>query len=484
MADEDEKKAKTAWGGRFREAPDEVAVRFSASVDFDERLAAEDVRGSIAHVRMLAARGIVSVADAKRIEAGLQEIGAEIERGEMTWDPSREDVHMNIEATLTDRIGEAGGRLHTGRSRNDQVATDMRLWTRSACGATAERIDHLLAVLAERAGGTVGVLMPGYTHLQRAQPVRLAHHLLAWCEMLERDRGRLEDAARRMNESPLGAGALAATTFPIDREMTARDLGFERPTRNSLDTVADRDFLVETVAALVNCAVHLSRISEELVLWSTQEFGFVQMSDAFTTGSSMMPQKKNPDMAELVRGKCGRVVGDLVALVVMLKGLPLAYNRDMQEDKPPVFDAFDTVDDSLAVLTGAIATARFAPERMAQALSKGFVDATEIADWLAARGVPFRDAHHVAGRLVAYALSHDKTLAELSLDELRAEHEAFDEDVYRALDPEVAVERRDVAGGPARARVEGEVAALRERLGARGVDVPEVAARYGTRKEP
>lgn len=484
MSDDEEKKPETGWGGRFREAPAEVAVRFSASVGFDERLAPEDVRGSIAHVRMLAARGIVSAEDAKRIEEGLRTIGEEIARGEMQWDPALEDVHMNVEATLTERIGDAGGRLHTGRSRNDQVATDMRIWTREACTATAQRIDHLLAVLATRAAGTVDVLMPGYTHLQRAQPVRLAHHLLAWCEMLERDRGRLEDAARRMNESPLGAGALAATTFPIDRDMTARELGFDRPTRNSIDAVADRDFLVETVAALVNCAVHLSRVSEELVLWSTQEFGFVQMSDAFTTGSSMMPQKKNPDVAELVRGKCGRVVGDLVSLVVMLKGLPLAYNRDMQEDKPPVFDAFDTVDDSLAVLTGAIATAVFAPDRMRDALARGFVDATELADWLASRGVPFREAHHVTGRLVARCVEHGCTLAELSLEALREEHEAFDEDVYRALDPEVAVERRDVVGGPARRRVEAEIAALRDRLASRDIDVDAVAHRYSTRKEP
>jgi len=285
-----------------------------------------------------------------------------------------------------------------------------------------------------------------------------------------------------MNESPLGAGALAATTFPIDREMTAKELGFDRPARNSLDAVADRDFLLEALGALVSCAVHLSRIGEELVIWSTQEFGFVQMSDAFTTGSSMMPQKKNPDMAELVRGKCGRVVGSFVSLAVTLKGLPLAYNRDMQEDKEPVFDAFDTVDDSLAVLTGAIATARFFPDRMRAALADGFVDATELADWLAAKGVPFRDAHHVAGRLVAHCVAEGKTLAELSLEELRAEHDAFDDDVYRALDPEVAVERRDVPGGPAKARVAAEVVALRERLEARGIVVDEVAESHGAER--
>lgn len=468
-----------AWGGRFEEEPDAVAQRFSESVSFDKRLAPEDIRGSIAHVRMLGARGIISAEDAATIEAGLEKVRAEIARGELAFDVAREDVHMNVEARLTEIVGEAGGRLHTGRSRNDQVATDMRLFTRESCHATASRIDRMLAVLAKRAEGTVDVLLPGYTHLQRAQPVRLAHHLLAWCEMLERDRGRLLDAARRMNECPLGAGALAATTFPIDREATARALGFDRPTRNSLDTVADRDFLVETVAGLANLAVHLSRISEELVLWSTQEFGFVRMSDAFTTGSSMMPQKKNPDMAELARGKSARVVGDLVTLLVMLKGLPLAYNRDMQEDKPPVFDAFDTADDSLAVLAGAIATARFDAARMRAALREGFVDATELADWLAARGVPFREAHHVSGRLVAHAIAHDKTLPDLTLEELRAEHPLFDDDVYRALDPEVAIERRDVIGGPARARVEAAVKELRARLNGRGIDVDAVAQELG-----
>ena len=372
-----------AWGGRFDEDLDAVALRFSASVDVDKRLASEDIRGSIAHVRMLAKQAIVPADDAERIVEGLQAIAARVEAGAFEWDDAREDVHMNIEATLREAVGPAGGKLHTARSRNDQVATDMRLWTRAACEATARRIDRLLATLAVRAEGTVDVLMPGYTHLQRAQPIRLAHHLLAWCEMLERDRGRLVDAAARMNESPLGAAALAGTTFALDREDTARALGFSRPMRNSLDAVGDRDFLVEALAALANCAVHLSRVAEELVLWSSQEFGFIEMSDAFTTGSSIMPQKKNPDMAELVRGKSARVVGDLVTMLVLLKGLPLAYNRDLQEDKAPVFDAFDTVDDSLDVLTGALATARFRVERMRAALRDGFLDATELADLVA-----------------------------------------------------------------------------------------------------
>jgi argininosuccinate lyase len=471
--------SEKAWGGRFSEDLDAVAARVNASVDVDRRLGPEDVRGSIAHVRMLAARGIVGADDAAKIEAGLTRIGEEIASGAMAWRVDREDVHMNVEALLTERIGEAGGRLHTARSRNDQVATDMRLWARDACARSARKIDRLLSVLVVRAAGTLDVVMPGYTHLQRAQPVRLAHHLLAWCEMLERDRSRLDDAARRMNESPLGAAALAGTTFAIDRAQTAAELGFERPMRNSIDAVSDRDFLLESVAGVAICAVHLSRIAEELVLWSAQEFGFVEMSDRFTTGSSIMPQKKNPDMAELVRGKSGRVIGDLMSLLVLMKGLPLAYNRDMQEDKRPVFDAFDTIDDGLDVLAGALATARFRAARMRAALIEGFVEATEIADWLAARGVPFREAHHVAGRLVAACVASGKTLPELSLDELRAEHASFDASIFEAIRIEVAIERRDVAGGPARARVAGEIAALRARLAARSIDPDADAASLG-----
>jgi argininosuccinate lyase len=468
--EEDGNVTNEAWGGRFDEGLDELAARFSQSVDVDRRLAPQDVRGSIAHVRMLAAQGIVPADDAAKIEAGLTALADEVEAGAFEWDPGKEDVHMNLEAALTDRIGEAGGRLHTARSRNDQVATDMRLWTREALDDTARRIDRLLDVLARRGRDTLDVLMPGYTHLQRAQPVRLAHHLMAYAEMLERDRGRLEDARRRLNQSPLGSAALAGTTFPLDRDATAGALGFDGPTANSLDAVGDRDFLLESVAALSILAVHLSRIAEELVLWSSQEFAFVEMSDAFTTGSSIMPQKKNPDMAELVRGKTGRVVGHLVNLLMLLKALPLAYNRDLQEDKPPAFDAFDTVRDCLDVLAGCLDGARFDADAMRRALSRGFVDATEVADWLAARGVPFREAHHVTGRLVRRALDAGKTLAELTLEELRAEHEAFDDSLYRALDPEVAVERRDIHGGPARRRVASAIGALEARLAARRGD--------------
>jgi len=453
-----------AWGGRFEQELDAIAARFSASVDVDGRLWPQDIDGSIAHVRMLADQNILSADDAKQIVAGLETIRASIERGEFEWDDSKEDVHMNIEAALSSAIGDAGGRLHTGRSRNDQVATDMRLWTRQACDSVVADIDALLEVLADKADGHLDFLMPGYTHLQRAQPVRLAHHLLAWAEMLDRDRGRLVDAAKRMNESPLGSAALAGTTFPVDRAATAEALGFDRPMLNSLDAVGSRDFLLEAVSALAICSVHLSRIAEELVLWSSQEFGFMQMSDAFTTGSSIMPQKKNPDMPELVRGKTGRVVGSLVNLMVMLKGLPLAYNRDLQEDKAPVFDAFDTVHDCLAVLSGAIASATFDKGRMADALQSGYLDATEVADWLALRGVPFREAHHVAGKLVQQAVQQGKTLSQLPLETYQAAHEAFDDTVFRALDMETAIERRDVPGGPARGRVAAAIAELRGRL--------------------
>jgi len=453
-----------AWGGRFEQELDAIAARFSASVDVDGRLWPQDIDGSIAHVRMLADQNILSADDAKQIVAGLGTIRASIERGEFEWDDSKEDVHMNIEAALSSAIGDAGGRLHTGRSRNDQVATDMRLWTRQACDSVVADIDGLLEVLADKADGHLDFLMPGYTHLQRAQPVRLAHHLLAWAEMLDRDRGRLVDAAKRMNESPLGSAALAGTTFPIDRAATAEALGFDRPMLNSLDAVGSRDFLLEAVSALAICSVHLSRIAEELVLWSSQEFAFMQMSDAFTTGSSIMPQKKNPDMPELVRGKTGRVVGSLVNLMVMLKGLPLAYNRDLQEDKAPVFEAFDTVHDCLAVLSGAIASATFDKRRMADALQTGFLDATEVADWLALRGVPFREAHHVAGKLVQQAVQQGKTLSQLPLETYQAAHEAFDDTVFRALNMETAIERRDVPGGPARGRVAAAIAELRGRL--------------------
>jgi argininosuccinate lyase len=453
-----------AWGGRFTEDLDEVASRFLASVEVDRTLGDVDVRGSIAHAEMLCAIGVLRPDERDAIVQGLGQIRVELAEGRFAFDPAREDVHMNVEATLTERIGAAGARLHTGRSRNDQVATDLRLYAREACEAVAARVDALALALALRARDELDTLMPAYTHLQRAQPSRLSHHLLAYVEMLDRDRGRLVDCRARLNECPLGSGAVAGTTFALDREKTARDLGFDRPTRNSIDATGDRDFLAELLAALAITATHLSRLSEELVLWSTQEFAFVEMADAHTTGSSMMPQKKNPDVAEVVRGKTGRVVGALVALLVTLKGLPLGYNRDLQEDKPPVFDAVAQVSASLEVLERVILAARFNRERMRRALDAGFVNATEVADYLVDKGVAFREAHAVAGRLVARAIEASTDLASLPLETYREEHPAFDAGVYPVLEPERAVERRDLPGAPARARVEAAAREAIERL--------------------
>lgn len=452
------------WGGRFEATPAEAMLRLSASVDVDRELWRDDIEGSIAHARGLQRAGVLSADELAAIEGGLRRVAGEIESGSFAWDHAKEDVHMNIEARLIELIGPTGGKLHTGRSRNDQVATDLRLYTRRRCGEVIERIANLRRAVLDQAEKHVDTLLPGYTHLQRAQPVRLAHHLLAWQEMLERDAGRVADAQRRLNELPLGSGAIAGTTFPIDRTQVAAELGFERPTRNSMDGTASRDFLLEVVNALAILGVHLSRVGEELVLWSSQEFGFVELSDTFSTGSSMMPQKKNPDVAELVRGRSARVIGQAVALMVLEKGLPLGYNRDLQEDKPSLFDAFETSLVSLEALAGAIATATFRADRMAHALRHGYVGATELADYLAAKGVPFREAHEVIGRLVKLALKQGVGLEELPLATLKEAHEAFDEGAYRVLDNEVAIERRGLVGGPARARVQGEIEAARGRL--------------------
>jgi argininosuccinate lyase len=452
------------WGGRFEATPAEAMLRLSASVDVDRALWRDDIEGSIAHARGLHRAGVLSADELTAIEEGLRRVGAEIEGGTFSWDPAKEDVHMNIEARLIELIGPTGGKLHTGRSRNDQVATDLRLYTRRRCGEVIDRLAALREAILDQAARHVDTLLPGYTHLQRAQPVRLAHHLLAWQEMLERDAGRIADARRRLNELPLGSGAIAGTTFAIDREKVASDLGFDRPTRNSMDGTASRDFLLETVNALAILGVHLSRIGEELVLWSSQEFGFVELADTFSTGSSMMPQKKNPDVAELVRGRSARVIGQAVALMVLEKGLPLGYNRDLQEDKPSLFDAVETTVTSLEALAGAVASATFRADRMALALKHGYVGATELADYLAARGVPFREAHEVIGRLVKLALRQGVGLEELPLATLKEAHEAFDEGAYRVLDNEVAIERRGLVGGPAKARVLAEIEAARARL--------------------
>jgi len=451
------------WGGRFSEATDDLVARLNASVGFDQRLYREDIDGSIAHAGMLAAQGIISAADATAIREGLEAVRGEIERGELEWQTALEDVHMNVEARLTERIGEAGGRLHTARSRNDQVATDMRLWLMRAIDALLPGVDALqeaLLSVAERDGQAV---LPGYTHLQRAQPVLLAHHLLAYVEMLERDRGRLVDCRRRTSECPLGAAALAGTPFPIDREATAAALGFTRPMANSLDAVADRDFAVEFTAAAALAMVHLSRLAEELVVWSSQEFAFVELGDAFATGSSIMPQKKNPDIPELVRGKTGRVFGDLVALLTQLKGLPLAYNKDLQEDKEALFDAADTLTDCVSAMARLLPACRFDAARMRSACDAGFVTATDVADYLATRGVPFREAHHVVGRLVGWCIAEERTLPSLTLDEFRRFSDVFEDDIREAVTVEASVAARTSLGGTAPDRVRAALAAARAR---------------------
>ncbi len=453
------------WGGRFKGTLAESMLRLSASVEVDQALAEDDIHGSMAHARALERAKILTADELAQLVAGLEVVRDEVRQGKMKWDVALEDVHMNIEARLTEIVGPLGGKLHTGRSRNDQIATDLRLWARRAADDIGDSIDRLCGVLVDRAEEHIGTLLPGYTHLQRAQPVRLAHHLLAWFEMLRRDRGRLDDARRRTNELPLGAGAIAGTTFDIDRHKVAEDLGFDRPMANSIDATASRDFLAELASALAITAVHLSRIGEELVLWSSQEFGFVELDDAFATGSSMMPQKKNPDAAELVRGKSARVIGDLVSLLTLEKGLPLGYNRDLQEDKAPIFDAVATLAISLEALTGALLTASFRTDRMRAALGAGYVTATEVADFLAARGVPFREAHEITGKLVREAMARGVPLHEVPIAVMRGFHPALDEQVLGVLDPEVAIERRTGFGSPAASQVKAAIATAKAILG-------------------
>ena len=451
--------SKKPWGGRFSESTDKAVEAFTSSIDTDAHIAEDDVQGSIAHALMLAEVGLISQEDADAIVAGLEEIAVELSEGTFPWDPALEDVHMNVEHRLGSKIGaEIAGRLHTARSRNDQVALDSRLYLRRRLSGIREGIIQLERALIAQAEKHVDTLLPGYTHLQRAQPVRLAHHLLAYREMFARDRERVEDCLKRVTVSPLGAGALAATTHPIDRAFVSRHLGFDGVTANSLDTVADRDTFLESMSAASISMVHLSRICEELVMWSSYEFGFCEIGDAFTTGSSMMPQKKNPDVAELVRGKCGRVIGDLVTLLVTMKGLPLAYNRDMQEDKPALVDCIDTWDSSVHVMAKMIPVIDFKAQRMRAALDDGFVTATELADHLVQQGVPFRECHHVVGRIVASCIENKRRLDQLSVDEYKSFHPSFADDVLNWVDPEVAVERRNIPGGPAKPQVLAAIA--------------------------
>ncbi len=437
-------------------APD--AVEVNESVSFDYRLLPHDVKGSIAHAKMLARQGIIPAEDAKAIEVGLREVESELAEGKLDWDPKLEDVHMNVEAHLSERIGDAGRRLHTGRSRNDQVATDMRLYSRASADSLVLLVDSLRNALVTLASKHVDDFLPGYTHLQRAQPIRLAHHFMAYNEMLRRDRGRLLDAKKRAGECPLGSGALAATTFPLDRESVAEELGFTGVTRNSLDGVGDRDFAVELVSAIALCQVHLSRLGEELVLWLSQEFQFATLGQSYCSGSSIMPQKVNPDLAELIRGKAGRVIGDWVTLMTVLKGLPMAYNKDLQESQEPLFDAVETLQGSLRVAIGMIENLEFNTEVTRQAVDEGYLVATEVADYLVSKGLPFRRAHDIAGALVRTAIEQGCELAALPISVYEAESELFSADVFEWLEVARAVDRRDIIGGPAKNRILAEIA--------------------------
>jgi len=454
------------WGGRFREPTHPSVERFSASIGFDRALARYDIRGSLAHARMLAAQGLVPEAEARLIVRGLEEIAAEIEAGRFPFDERLEDIHMNVEARLREKIGPAAGRLHTGRSRNDQVATDLLLYLRDAARAARRSIALLREVLIARAGEHVETVLPGYTHLQRAQPVRLAHHWPAFEPMLARDAARFADLGGRLAEAPLGAGALAGSTLPLDRQATAAALGFTGPNPNSMDAVASRDTALEFLAAGAICMVHLSRLAEELVLWSSAEFGFIELADAFATGSSLMPQKKNPDVPELVRGKSGRAIGNLVALFTVLKGLPLTYNRDLQEDKEPLFDTARTLGDSLEVMAGALATLAVNVERMRAAANDPLLLATDLAEALVREGVPFREAHEAVGKIVAHCVAGGRDLGTLGRDELRSFHPAFTSDAAAIVSVERALEGRALPGGTARARVSEALAAAAARLAA------------------
>ena len=454
----------TMWGGRFAGGPAAIMRRINASIDFDRRLYAEDIAGSKAHCAMLVAQRILTPEDGAAIIAGLEQIRAEIDAGSFVFREENEDIHLNIEARLAELIGPAAGRLHTARSRNDQVATDFRLWVR----ATVDRVDGamraLQAALLDQAEAHAATVMPGFTHLQIAQPVTFGHHLMAYVEMIGRDRGRLADCRRRLNECPLGAAALAGTAFPIDREATAAALGFDRPAANSLDAVSDRDFAIEFLAAAALAGTHLSRFAEEIVIWASDAYGFIALSDAFTTGSSIMPQKRNPDAAELVRAKTGRLDGSLVALLTVMKGLPLAYQKDMQEDKLPVFEAADALELCLAACEGMVRDMRPQVERLRQAAARGYSTATDLADWLVrALGMPFRQAHHATGAIVKRAETLGLTLAELPLGELQAIEPAITNSVYDVLDIDRSVASRNSYGGTAPERVRAAVAAARER---------------------
>ena len=457
--------AEKVWGGRFKEGMDEVLERFNASLPFDKRLYAQDIEGSKAHCRMLAKQGIITEDEASRMTEALSEIRREIERGDVSFHQAYEDIHTLVEKRLVEKVGPLGEKLHTGRSRNDQVALDARLYVRDAAERVISLIGEMQGALVGLADENADVIVPGYTHLQRAQPVLLAHHLLAYYEMFSRDKARLRDGLKRINILPLGSGALAGTSLPIDRDFVARELGFAAVSANSMDAVSDRDFMVEFLAACGLIQIHLSRFSEELILWASQEFRFIEIADRFCTGSSIMPQKKNPDIPELVRGKSGRVVGNLMALLTVLKGLPMTYNRDLQEDKEPVFDTVDTVSRSLAVMAQLLSGLTFNRDILEQATVKGFMTATDLAEYLVRKNIPFRQAHAIVGGAVAYCLENGKDLTDLTLQELQRFNSDITEDVFAVLGVEGSVNSRRTAGGTATAEVEAALARAEADLG-------------------
>ncbi|HPX60823.1 MAG TPA: argininosuccinate lyase [Deltaproteobacteria bacterium] len=450
------------WGGRFTQPTDKFVEEFTASIEFDKRLYRQDIRGSIAHARMLGKQGIIPMQDVDAIIHGLQQILQQIEAGEFDFSVSLEDIHMNIESRLSARIGEAGKRLHTGRSRNDQVALDIRLYLRDEIVVIMSYVDLLIDALLGQAEKNLDVIMPGFTHLQTAQPILFSHHMMAYVEMFRRDSGRMEDCLKRVNVMPLGAGALAGTTFPIDREYVSEQLGFSGITRNSLDSVSDRDFALEFLAASSILMMHLSRFAEELILWSTSEFKFIELSDSFCTGSSIMPQKKNPDVPELVRGKTGRVYGNLMALLTVMKSLPLAYNKDMQEDKEPLFDTIDTVKGSLKIFADMIREMRVYEANMLRAAGKGFSTATDVADYLVRKGLPFRDAHEAVGKAVAYCIENEMGLTDLTLTEWQLFSPCFDDGIFEVITVKACIDARNIPGGTAREQVWGEIVRCRE----------------------
>ena len=452
------------WGGRFSKSTDAMVDDFNSSIRFDSRMYKQDIKGSMAHVKMLGKCGIISAEDSALIYKTLKEIMLDIEKGVVDFEIDAEDIHMNIEKILTERIGDVAKRLHTGRSRNDQVALDIRMYLKDEIKAINTMIKKLIEVLVSMAESNLNTIMPGYTHLQRAQPISLAHHLMAYVEMLLRDIDRLADCYKRLDVMPLGSGALAGTTYPLDRAMVAGELGFSAITENSIDGVSDRDFAIELASCLSILMMHLSRFSEEIILWCSHEFSFIELDDAFSTGSSIMPQKKNPDIAELVRGKSGRVYGNLVALFTVMKALPLAYNKDMQEDKEAIFDSIDTVKMCLPVFTNMVKTMKVREDKMLSAAKGGFTNATDIADYLVKKGTPFRVSHEIIGKMVAYCIKNNKNIDELTLQELKSFSEKFESDVYEAISLETCVNERKLPGGPAKVNVKNAITKVKRKL--------------------